>query len=260
MKRKLLCALLAAASLSVSAHGYRANVPVQVDGTRIASGYLESGVTYVPIRSLLNALGDWDIQWDAGAGKAVASSGSRQVTASPTADTVTVNGRTLSGQVTLRGGATYVPLRLVSEALGGAAEWDAYVNGAAVKSAESNYAAIDLYWLSHVIYAESGAESTEGQIAVGNVVLNRVKSADFPNTVPGVIFDRKHGVQFEPVSNGTIYKTPSSASVEAAKRALNGEQPVGGALYFYAPALSQGIWITANRTYLRTIGCHRFYL
>ena len=260
MKRKLICALLAAASLSTSAFGYRASVPVQVDGSRIASGYLESGVTYVPLRSLLTGLGGWEISWDAAAGEAVAVSGSRQLTASPEEDTVTIDGDIHSGQVTLRSGTTYVPLRLVSEALGGAAEWDPYMDGAAVTSAESRYDAIDLYWLSHVIYAESGAESMEGQIAVGNVVLNRVESRDFPSTVPGVVFDRKNGVQFEPVSNGTIYKTPSSTSVEAAKRALDGERPVGEALYFYAPALSQGIWITANRTYLRTIGCHRFYL
>ena len=260
MKRKLLCALLAAASLSTSGFGYRASVPVQVDGHRIASGYLESGVTYVPLRSLLDRLGGWDIRWDAGTQEAVAVSEGRQLTASPGGDTVTIDGQALSGQVTLRAGTTYVPLRLVTEALGGQAEWDLYMDGAAVTSTESGYDAIDLYGLSHVIYAESGAEPMEGQIAVGNVVLNRVKSRNFPSTIPGVVFDRKNGVQFEPVSNGTIYKTPSSASMEAAKRALDGERPVGEALYFYAPALSQGIWITANRTYLRTIGCHRFYL
>ena len=260
MKRKLLCGLLAAASLSLSAHGYRSSVPVQVDGGRIAGGYLESGVTYVPLRSLLGALGNWDIRWDAGAGRAVAASGSRHLTASPAEDTLTINGRTLRGQVTLQDGTTYVPLRLVSEALGGSAEWDPYMEGAAVTSAESAYDAVELYWLSRIIYAESGAESLEGQIAVGSVVLNRVKSPDFPASVPGVIFDRKNGVQFEPVSNGTVYKTPSPSSLVAARRALDGEQPVGQALYFFAPALSQGTWITANRTYLRTIGCHRFYL
>ena len=162
--------------------------------------------------------------------------------------------------MTLQDGTTYVPLRLVSEALGGSAEWDPYMEGAAVTSAESAYDAVELYWLSRIIYAESGAESLEGQIAVGSVVLNRVKSPDFPASVPGVIFDRKNGVQFEPVSNGSVYKTPSPSSLEAARRALDGEQPVGQALYFFAPALSQGTWITANRTYLRTIGCHRFYL
>jgi N-acetylmuramoyl-L-alanine amidase len=62
------------------------------------------------------------------------------------------------------------------------------------------------------------------------------------------------------VANGTVYKTPSAKSVEAAKRTLNGENTIGEALYFYAPALSQGVWINANRSYLKTIGCHRFYL
>ena len=260
MKRKLLCALLAAASLSTSGFGYRASVPVQVDGHRIASGYLESGVTYVPLRSLLDRLGGWDIRWDAGAQEAVAVSEGRQLTASPGGDTVTIDGQALSGQVTLRAGTTYVPLRLVTEALGGTAQWDPYLSGAAVTSADAAYDAMDLYWLSRIICAESGAEPMEGQIAVGNVVLNRMASSEFPDTVAGVIFDRVDGVQFEPVENGTVYQTPTARSVEAALRVLSGENTIGSAMYFYAPALSQGTWINANRTYFKTIGCHRFYL
>ena len=57
-----------------------------------------------------------------------------------------------------------------------------------------------------------------------------------------------------------MYLPPTAKSVEAAKRVLNGENTAGKALYFYAPALSQGTWINANRAYLKTIGCHRFYL
>ena len=91
-------------------------------------------------------------------------------------------------------------------------------------------------------------------------LLNRVKSPDFPDTIPGVIFDRVDGVQFEPVKNGTVYDTPTAQSLEAARRVLEGENVVSSALYFYAPALSQGVWINANRTYTQTIGCHRFYL
>ena len=260
MKRKLLCGLLAAASLTCSSLAYRPQVPVQVNGARIANGYIENGTTYVSLRSLLSALGDWEIHWDTASRKAVAASSSRSLTASPEKNTITLDDETLHGTVTVRSGTTYVPLRLVSEALGGKVVWEPYLNGAAVTTAESPYDAVDLYWLSHVIYAESGAESMEGQIAVGNVVLNRVKSREFPNSIAAVVFDRKNGVQFEPVANGTIYKTPSSTSVEAAKRALDGERPVGNALYFYAPLLSPGTWITANRSYLTTIGCHRFYL
>ena len=91
------------------------------------------------------------------------------------------------------------------------------------------YDAGELYWLSRIICAESGAESMSGQIAVGNVILNRVRSSSFPNTVEGVIFDRKDAVQFEPVSNGRVYLPPTSQSVEAAKRALDGENVVGSA-------------------------------
>ena len=85
-------------------------------------------------------------------------------------------------------------------------------------------------------------------------------SSEFPNSIPAVIFDRVDGVQFEPVENGTVYRTPTPKSVEATRRVLDGENTVGDALYFYAPALSQGVWINTNRTYSKTIGCHRFYL
>ena len=74
----------------------------------------------------------------------------------------------------------------------------------------------EVLWLSRIIIAESRGESLLGQIAVGNVVLNRVKSRDFPNTIYGVIFDRKYGVQFTPVANGTIYNTPGYTETLAA--------------------------------------------
>lgn len=260
MKKEALCGLLAAAALALPAQAVR-SVPVQVDGTRLAgSSYLENGVTYTPLRYLLDAMGGWTVSWDNHAQTAVAVSGSTRLEADPAGNTVTVDGRNYSGQVTVRNGRTYVPLRLVSEALGGGAEWDPWMSGAAVTSAGADHDATDLYWLSRIINAESGGEPMEGQIAVGNVVLNRVASPEFPNTIPGVIFDKVDGVQFEPVSNGTVYKTPTAQSVEAARRVLAGEQVIGEALFFYAPALSQGTWINANRTYYKTIGCHRFYL
>ena len=260
MKKELLCGLLAAASLSLPTQAAR-TVPVQVDGTMLRSGsYVEQGVTYVPLRYLLDALGSWSVSWDSREKGAVAVSGSMRLTADPAGNTVTLGGRKYAGRVTVENGRTYVPLRLVAEALGGSAEWDPYLGGAAVTSAGAEHDAADLYWLSRIISAESGGESMEGQIAVGNVVLNRVASREFPDTIPGVIFDRVDGVQFEPVSNGTVYKTPTAQAVEAARRVLAGEKVIGNALYFYAPALSQGVWINANRTYYKTIGCHRFYL
>jgi len=121
-------------------------------------------------------------------------------------------------------------------------------------------AAADLYWLSRIIHAEAEAEPYLGKVAVGNVVLNRVKSSAFPNTIKGVIFEYYQGIpQFSPVADGTIYNTPSATSIQAAKDALAGQRPVGAATYFFNPDKSAGTWIVRNKTFVKTIGDHDFY-
>ncbi|MCI2057154.1 MAG: cell wall hydrolase [Oscillibacter sp.] len=266
MKRNLFAGLTAMVLLSAAVLPAQAarSVPVTVDGVLLStSASLESGVTMVPLRTLCDALGGWQVNWDSGAQCAQAVSGSDTITAVPGQTAVTVGGCALdtAQSVYIAGGRTYVPLRAVCEALGYSVSWDSALGGAAVKTGAGteNYTEEDLYWLSRIISAESRGESLTGQIAVGNVVLNRVKSGEFPNTIKAVVFDRKDGVQFEPVSNGTVYDPPTVLSVTAAKAALAGTNIVGSCLYFYAPALSQGIWINANRAYFTTIGCHRFY-
>jgi len=264
MKREIMTGLLAAvltAGAVVPAAATARTVSVQVDGTVLTTeNYLESGVTYVPLRALLDAFGGWELHWDTAKGEAVASCGTTHLEADPTADTITVGGHTYSGSVTVRSGCTYVPLRLTTAACGGGVAWDGAFGGVAVTSPNASYDAAELYWLSHIISAESEGESMEGQVAVGNVVLNRVASDNFPNSVQAVVFDSRDGVQFEPVSNGTVYNTPAASAVLAAKQALDGAETVGKCMYFYAPALSKGLWVNANRTYYTTIGCHRFYL
>ena len=98
-----------------------------------------------------------------------------------------------------------------------------------------------------------------GQIAVGNVVLNRVRHENYPDNIKEVVFDDLYGIQFEPVENGTVYDEPAPSSVLAAKMALEGASVVGESLYFFAPDLSPGTWIVENGIYHSTIGCHRFY-
>lgn len=118
----------------------------------------------------------------------------------------------------------------------------------------------DLYWLSRIIHAESQGEPYEGKVAVGNVILNRVKSSEFPNTVYGVVFDKQFGyTQFSPVLDGSINNTPNAESINAAKAALNGERPVGSALYFLNPSKATNFWIVQNRKYFMKIGDHDFY-
>ena len=260
MKRRFFVGLLAAAALCLPVQAARpANF--QVDGEFLgASAYVEEGTTYVPLRELLESLGDWSVWWDGSAGCARAASEDASLSADPDGNLLTVNGTGYPCVIDVVEGQTYVPLRLTAEALGADVRWDPWLGGAAVTSPGAAHDAMDYYWLSRIIHAESGGEALEGQIAVGNVVLNRVESEDFPNTIQDVIFDCVDAIQFEPVGNGTVYNDPAAQSVEAAMRVLDGEETLEGAMFFYAPALSPGTWINENRTYLTTIGCHRFYL
>ena len=257
MKRRFFVGLLAAASLCLPVQAARP-AGLQVDGELLqTAAYVEEGTAYAPLRDLLDALGGWTVWWDGSAARAVSEGAS--LSAEP-GGVLTVNGTRYPCVVDVVDGRTYVPLRLTAEALGGSVRWDPWLDGAAVTSPGAEHDAMDYYWLARIIHAESGGEALEGQIAVGNVVLNRVSSEDFPDSVPGVIFDDENGVQFEPVANGSVANQPTDLSREAARRALEGENTVGQALYFFAPALSQGSWIDASRVYRQTIGCHRFYL
>ena len=122
------------------------------------------------------------------------------------------------------------------------------------------YTKDDVFWMTKIINAESAGEPIQGKIAVGNVILNRVDSIDFPNNIYSVIFDRKYGVQFEPVINGTIYNDHTLDCITAAKRALKGENYAGQSLYFLNPKTASNSWIINNRTFMVSISNHDFYL
>ena len=108
--------------------------------------------------------------------------------------------------------------------------------------------------LSKLVYGEARGETYKGQVAVAAVVLNRVGSSKFPNTVSGVVYQSG---AFSCVSNGSINNTPNSSCIRAAKDALNGWDPSGGALYFYNPAGTNDTWIR-TRTVVVVIGRHYF--
>jgi len=133
-------------------------------------------------------------------------------------------------------------------------------SAAIVAARGTSYTATDLYWLSRIIHAEAEAEPYAGKVAVGNVILNRVKSDLFPNTIKGVIFEYYKDIpQFSPVADGTIYNAPDAASISAAKAAFSGTSYVGSATYFFNPDKSEGAWIIQNKTYVKRIGNHVFY-
>jgi len=238
-------------------------VAVTVDGQALDGEVVtQNGSTYVPLRSLLDALGGWEAVWDNDARTARADTDLFSLDVPIAQLRVLANGfaYTLSGAPFIRDGRTYVPLRSVANLLGAEVAFLGWSLPVAVTTRTAMpYTEEDIYWLSRIISAESQGECLAGQIAVGNVVLNRVASKKFPNTIRAVVFDKKDAVQFEPVSNGTVYNTPTPQSVLAARLALNGANVVGDCMYFFNPALSKGAWIRQNCTYYTTIGCHRFY-
>ena len=113
----------------------------------------------------------------------------------------------------------------------------------------------DLYLLARMIAAEARGEPYVGQVAVGAVILNRVRHPSFPNSISGVIYQPR---AFSAIDDGQWQKTPITDSARrAAQDALNGWDPTGGAIYYYNPAKTTSKWIY-SRPVVTTIGAHVF--
>ena len=125
--------------------------------------------------------------------------------------------------------------------------------GLSSSSGSSSYNS-NLNLLARVINGEARGESYEGQVAVGAVVLNRVKHSSFPNTIAGVIYQKG---AFTAVDDGQINKAVEQSCYNAARDALNGWDPSGGAIYYYNPATATSSWIW-SRPVIKTIGKHVF--
>lgn len=121
-------------------------------------------------------------------------------------------------------------------------------------SSTNGYSSNDVYLLAKLIHAEARGESYQGQVAVGAVVLNRVRSSSFPNTISGVIYQK---YAFTCVADGQINLEPNETSKKAAKDAMNGWDPSYGALYYYNPAIATSSWIFTRQPTV-TIGKHVF--
>lgn len=112
----------------------------------------------------------------------------------------------------------------------------------------------DLYLLAKCIYAEARGEVYTGQVAIGAVILNRVKSAKFPNTISGVIYQP---YAFTAVLDGQINLEPNARAYQAAQDALNGWDPTYGSLYYYNPRTATSSWIFSRQVTV-VIGNHTF--
>ena len=246
-------------------------VSLTLNGTPVLTGACAeiNGTIYVPVERFVNLFGSFTVSYTASPEQVTITGTTLSVQVKVGDPYITVNGRILytGAKVLSLRGWVFAPLSSLSTAMNAMLTvrqgwYQASLtsgNPAAVPSASQVYNSTDLYWLSRIISAEARGEPLEGQIAVGNVVLNRVRSSEFPNTVKEVIFDTKYGVQFSPVSNGSIYNTPTDSAVMAAKICLEGYTLSDRALYFFNPAIATSSWIKRTRPYIMTIGNHAFY-
>ena len=247
-----------------------APVRVTLDGKPILEGQaaILSSVTYVPLRAFSELVGANSVTWNAHTRTATVTKGSTVLHVTDSGYYVEAQGRYFYTPQPVRniGDRLFVPIRPLASVFCLDLAWidstrtvALTTTGKTLKSASSFYDADDLYWLSRIISAEAGGESLYGQIAVGNVVLNRVASRQYPNTIYGVIFDRVGGTQFSPVALGTIYRKPTESSIRAAKICLEGYSISPRILFFMNPRIATSNWISKNRPYAFTIGNHRFY-
>ncbi|MCI6986840.1 MAG: spore cortex-lytic enzyme [Clostridium sp.] len=121
-------------------------------------------------------------------------------------------------------------------------------------SGSSSSSSGDLYLLARLVHGEARGEPYKGKVAVAAVVLNRVKSSSFPNTIAGVIYQRG---AFDAVSDGQINMQPDNESIRAARDAMNGWDPSNGCLYYYNPKTATSRWMLSRPVLLR-IGQHAF--
>ncbi len=139
-------------------------------------------------------------------------------------------------------------------ALGMNSVYEILVNGTQNSEGVGGFSSSDVYLLAKTIHAEGRGEPYTGQVAIGAVILNRVRDSAFPNTVSGVVYQKG---AFTAVDDGQINLEPNETAMKAAKDAIGGWDPSGGALYYYNPAIATSAWIF-NRETVTVIGKHVF--
>jgi len=224
------------------------------------------GVTYVALAPMAKELDESvQIGWDGSSSTVTVKSSKLSLTAKVGQLYIQANGRYLyvPEGVQMVGGKVTVPLSVLVKAFDARLSWDAasgtvVVNrgSGAIQSGDSYYNQDDLFWLSRIIQAECGNQPLEGRMAVGNVVLNRVKNPAFPSTVKGVLSQKN---QFTTWKNGALAnRTPNATSVIAAKLVLDGGEveSTKGATFFDSKSNS---WAARNKTCVAVIGNHKFY-
>ena len=244
---------------------YTLTVDGQPVTTDVAKTY-RNETTYVALAPMSKCMDSTIAYWWDGATQTMTvTSGKLTLTAKLGDLYLVANGRYLYAPegIYMADNKVMVPLSALTKAFGATLSWDGATGLTSVKrgsggivSGDQYYNQEDLYWISRVIYTESGNQPLEGMMAVGNVILNRVNHPSFPKTIEGVLAQKN---QFTTYHTGHIQNsTPNARSVVAAKLVLDGGvvEETRNALYFDSTSNS---WAARNRTCIAVIGGHRFY-
>lgn len=253
-------------------------IQIKIDGRSIwvdQAPYMENNRVHLPIRAIAEALNADKIKWDSENSTAIIVEDGQTIELPLYSDTAYIDNQKvqLDAPINVYQGRTFVPVRFLCQAFNVNVTWDnnnytVNIDTTKVYQKQTNkefndnskYNSDDLYWLARIVHAESQGESYSGKLAVANVILNRVESGDFPNSVKGVVFEKTSGFyQFSPVKNGAIYNNPSQESLKAAQDAINGKNNIGNCTYFLNPDKAKSFWIVNNKKFYSTIGDHDFY-
>jgi len=265
----VIVALLAAPVAAASGVDSRP-VWVYVDGERVdldGMGRLQDGTALVPVRPIVEAMGGL-VEYDAESGKILLFADGCEVELEPGSASAAINGEEVTLDVPVRvvHGRAMAPARFLAETLGASdLAWDGASRSLAIATVAGASATVpstrslscskeELDLLSRVVYAEALSEPYEGKVAVAAVVLNRVESRSFPDTIEEVIYQPG---QFPSIKSPYFYSTVSDAATRAAIDALRGWDPSNGALFFYNPKKSNSDFFD-GRTVVAVIGDHRF--
>lgn len=246
--------------------------PVYFDGLLMDQGCIRDGEMYLSPAAICAYL-DMDWSWQGDEKAFILTLSGTQFSGSSSMEYLSGNGRYFYAPQGwfVAEGQLYLPYDLLSRFLcldtavekNDAAIYISTINARLIPGGEDyyelNYPSEELFWLSQIIHAESWQQPLAGQIGVGNVVMNRVESPDFPPTIFDVIFDMDHNIiQFEPISNGSVYSQPDETARIAACLCLDGYNTVGDSLYFVNPAYGSG-WFDSSLDLTVSIGDHNFY-
>lgn len=243
-----------------------AETPVFIDGLLSCRGYVIGDDTYIPIDTACAVLGyTSETGFDEDGMKVTVKIEDIELSIFTSEKYICANDRCFyleDGYQEIEG-VPALPVDIIAKLFTLSIEQDEYSgiydlgtdNMALLLSGEEYYSEEDLYWLSRVITYEAGNQPLEGQIGVGAVVMNRVESDGFEDTVKDVIFQPG---QFGPVETKAIYLDPFKKCVLTAKMVLEGYNTVGDALYFHKGNYSEK-WTTENKYFVTKIGCHNFF-